>query len=230
MSSSTRLVEAAAPTRTRDQAAFWLRLCLVAVYLVVAHFASIGDDRVLAAWALLDVAVIVLLPSLLRARLAAWTALCGSALVLWWLSASPQVWLPLLLVPVACVALVAFGFARTLRRGRVPLVTRIVAALDGSTPHALAPELQAYARRLTLAWAVLLSALAAFDLAMALLASREQWSWLANIGDYVVIGGFMLLEFAWRRHRFPGRHAGFIDFIRRMIGLGPAFWRGVAAP
>ena len=104
------------------------------------------------------------------------------------------------------------------------------AALDGSTPQALAPELQAYARRLTLAWALLLSALAAFDLAMALLASREQWSWLANIGDYVVIGGFMLLEFAWRRHRFPGRHRRFIDFIRRMVGLGPAFWRGVASP
>ena len=230
MSSNTRLAEAAAATRTLDRAAFWLRLCLVAVYLVVAHFASTGESPALAAWALLDVAVIVLLPALLRARPAAWIGLCGCAIALWWLSSTPHVWLPLLLVPVACVGLVAFGFARTLRQGRVPLVMRIVAALDGTTPQDLAPELQAYARRLTLAWALLLSALALFDLAMALFASREQWSWLANIGDYVVIGGFMLLEFAWRRHRFPGRHRGFIDFIRRMVGLGPAFWRGVASP
>ena len=77
---------------------------------------------------------------------------------------------------------------------------------------------------------MLLFALAVFDLAMALLASRMQWSWLANIGDYVVIGGFMLAEFAWRKRRFPGRHRSFVDFMRRMLALGPAFWRKVAAP
>src|SRR3546814_14593396 len=94
------------------------------------------------------------------------------------------------------------------------LVARIVAALDATTPAALPADLQAYARRLTQAWALLLAALALFDLWMALHATPEQWSWLANIGDYVVLLGFMLGEFAWRRQRLPGAHRGFFRFLR----------------
>ena len=65
---------------------------------------------------------------------------------------------------------------------------------------------------------------------MALHATPEQWSWLANIGDYVVIAGFMLGEFAWRRRRFPDTPRGFLRFVRAMAALGPRFWRTVAAP
>lgn len=229
MSSSTRPPEAAG--EDAGERRLWrLRIGLVAAYLLLAHLASAGDDPRWAALALFDIALLVLLRALLRPRAPAWLLLAALGAALWRLGGTPHVWPLLLAVPVAFVAFVGFGFARTLRAGSVPLVTRIVAALDGVPADALEPEVRDYARRVTLAWAVLLFALALFDLAMALLASRVQWSWLANIGDYVVIGGFMLAEFAWRKHRFPGRHRSFLDFLRRMAALGPGFWRTVAAP
>lgn len=230
MSSSTRPAEPASGAEAGDRLAWRLRIALVVAYLVVAHLASTGGDGRMAAIALFDIALVVLLRPLLQRRAVAWLVLAAIALALWKLAGTAQAWAALRMVPVAFVALVGFGFARTLRAGRVPLVTRIVAALDGVAPSALAPDVRQYARRVTLAWAVVLSALAVFDLAMAWLASPVQWSWLANIGDYAVIGGFMLAEFAWRRHRFPGRHRSFVEFARRMLALGPGFWRNVAAP
>ena len=230
MSSSTRPPDGAPGDAAGDRLVWWLRIALVAAYLVVAHLASAQGDGRWAALALFDVALIVLLQPLASRRAWAWLALAASAALLWRLAGTPHAWTLLLAVPVAFVAFVGFGFARTLREGSVPLVTRIVAALDGMPPETLDPEVRRYARRVTLAWAIVLFALAIFDLCMALLAAPMQWSWLANIGDYAVIGGFMLAEFAWRKHRFPGRHRSFLGFLRRMLALGPAFWRSVAAP
>lgn len=230
MSSSTRPAEPAPGAEASERATWRPRIALAVAYLVLAHLASASADGRLAALALLDIALVVLLRPLVQLRAAAWLALAAIVAGAWGLAGTPHVWTVLRMVPVAFVACVGFGFARTLRAGSVPLVTRIVAALDGVAPSALEREVLDYSREVTLAWAVLLSALAAFDLAMAVLASPVQWSWLANIGDYVVIGGFMLAEFAWRRHRFPGRHRSFPGFVRRMLALGPAFWRDVARP
>src|SRR3546814_2448392 len=68
-----------------------------------------------------------------------------------------------------------------------------------------------YTRGLTAAWAWLLAALAAVNLALAVLAvpdgllailglssplpiSRTQWSWFANICNYGIVGGFFIAE------------------------------------
>ena len=53
----------------------------------------------------------------------------------------------------------------------------------------------------------------------------EQWSWCANLLNYGVIGGFFVVEFAIRKRRFPGRYHSFADFLRKLAGLGPMFWR-----
>jgi uncharacterized membrane protein len=226
----------------QDAIVLGLRVALALAYPLLAHVASARQAPVLAAIALADIALIVLLEPLLQRRGRAWMLLAIILVALAWLARTPHALLPLLLVPVAFVALVAWSFGRTLRAGRVPLIGRIVAALDG-TPHAgLAPDLRAYTRALTWAWTLLLAALATCNLALALLAvpagllarigiaapvavSEAQWSWFANISDYGIVGGFMLLEYAYRKHRFPGRYHSFLDFLRRMARLGPAFWR-----
>ena len=41
----------------------------------------------------------------------------------------------------------------------------------------------------------------------------------------LVIGGFMLCEFGYRRRRFPRQDLGLAGFLRGLAGLGPAFWR-----
>lgn len=246
MSSNTRPPETGvvpvAGAARHDALLLWLRLALALAYPLLAHIASGRQDRMLAAIALADIALIVLLEPLLQRRIRAWALLAAILSGLWWLARTPYALLPLLLVPVAFVTLVAWGFGRTLRAGQIPLIGRIVAALEAIPYALLAPELRSYTRSLTLAWATLLATLALCNLAMALLAvpggllasvgiapplavSRTQWSWFANISDYGIVGGFMLLEFAYRQRRFPGRYHSLLDFLQRLARLGPAFWR-----
>jgi uncharacterized membrane protein len=228
MSSSTR------PPETRLAA---LRLGLVALYFAFAHAAASGHDGRFAALALFDVALLVLLPGLLQRSPRAFLLLALGGAAGWRLAASPHALLPLLLVPAAILALVAWGFGRSLRRGRMPLITRIATALEGPLP----PPLLDYTRRLTLAWATLLALLAAANLLLALFAVPDgvlagcglraplplpaAWRGWGDGLTYAVLAAFLWLEFAWRQRRFPGAYRGFREFVARLARLGPAFWR-----
>ncbi len=222
-----------------------LRLLLAIAYPLLSHMASDRRDGVLAVIALADIALIVLLHPLLQRRGWAWSLLLGLAAGLWALLATGYALLPLLLVPVALLALVSYGFGRTLRRDRIPLITRMLCGLDDVQTSELSPELRRYTRNLTAAWAVLLGTLALVNLILALLAvpngllasigispplpvTRTQWSWCANVLNYGVVAVFFLAEFQYRQHRFPGRYHNLLDFLRRMARLGPAFWRDVS--
>ncbi|HVR80900.1 MAG TPA: ketosynthase [Luteimonas sp.] len=219
-----------------------LRLLLAVAYPLIAHAASVRQEGVLAALAVFDVIVIVLLEPLARRRGWAWALLLLLGVGAAMLVQSRHALLPLLLVPVLFVGLVAFLFGRTLAPGRVPLISKIVAALEQKPAQALAPELQRYTRQLTLAWTLLLAALALVDGLLALVAvpgglldslgivppitvSRVQWSWFANLLDYGIVGGFFVAEYLYRKRRFPGRYRNFADFMRKMAALGPEFWR-----
>jgi len=221
-----------------------LQIALAVAYAALAHLASAGDDARLAFAALLVLVALVLVAPLLRLRPWALAVAAVSAAGAWWLYAHGLANVPLLLAPVVFVALVAWVFARSLRPGRVPLITRIVSGLDREPPENLPADVAAYARGLTAIWAALLAALGVANLVLALLASpggllaqlglappwpitHEQWSWWANLLGYGVVGGFFALEFQWRQRRFPGRHSGFFGFLRQLGGLGPAFWRDV---
>lgn len=246
MSNSTRPPEPP-PAGAGDAAAGRLvgaRIALALLYPLLVHLAGARHDGRLAALALADIAVIVLLEPLLHRRARAWLLLAVVVAALAALARTPYAQLPLLLVPVAIVALVAWGFARTLRPGRVPLIARIVAAMDGVPAAALAPDLRAYTRALTRAWAGLMAALALVNLVLAACATpggllagfgiaspvavtHAQWSWFANVCNYGIVAAFFVLEFAYRSRRFPGRYRSFWDFLAKLARLGPAFWRGV---
>jgi uncharacterized membrane protein len=220
------------------------RLLLALAYPWLAHAASLRHDPALAAIALGDIAVIVLLDPLVHRRAWAGALLLAIGAGLFMLASSPLALLPLLLVPAVIVALVAWTFGRTLRAGCTPLITRIMLAIDGAGGDDIAPALLAYTRTLTATWTVVLSLLAVADLGLALCAvpgglldslgvappvaiSRDAWSWFANGLNYGLVGGLFVGEYYVRVRRFPGRYTSFFDFLRRMIGLGPAFWRGV---
>lgn len=219
-----------------------LEIALAAAYTLLAHLASSGGGPSLALAALLVLVALLLAAPMLHGRLWAFALAAACAAGAAWLYAAGLAMLPLLLVPVAFVLLVAWLFARSLQPGRVPLITRIVAGLDAVAPGQLPADVAAYARRLTAAWAAVLGVLALGNFVLALLASpggllalagfdspwpvsHRQWSWCANLLNYGIVGGFFLLEFAWRRRRFPDRDRGFLQFMRRMGALGPAFWR-----
>lgn len=246
MSNSTRLPDPALATApglvVSESAAAGLRLLLALAYPLLAHLAGARHDPAVAAIALADLSLVVLLHALLQRRIGAWLLLAAIVLGLSALARSHYALLPLLLVPVALIGLVAWTFGRTLRHDRVPLITQIVAALDALPPMQLAPELRSYTRALTVAWAGLLGTLALVNLVLAMLAvpngllasvgivaplavSEAQWSWFANILNWGIVGGFFVGEYLVRKRRFPGRYRSFLDFMQRMARLGPAFWR-----
>jgi uncharacterized membrane protein len=219
-----------------------LQALLALSYTVLAHLASARHDDRIGALALALLALLLLLGPLARGRWWAWLALVASAVGIFGLRRAGLVEVPMLLVPVAFVAMVAWWFARSLRGGRVALITRIVAELDKVEARAMAPELLRYTRGLTAAWAGLLALLAAVNLALALVATPDgllarlgapspwsitpsQWSWFANVCNNGIVGGFFLVEFQLRKRRFPGRYRSFAGFLRQLAGLGPAFWR-----
>lgn len=218
------------------------RLLLALAYPLLAHAASTRGSSGFAVLALADLALVLLLEPLLGRRGWAWAMLVVVVAGLWAVAASPLALLPLLLVPVAIQVFVAWMFGRTLRAGQVPLITRIVCAMEALPAAQLAPELQRYTRRLTAAWAGLLALMALANLVLAAIAvprgllaslgiaaplavTDAQWSWCANLLDYGLLGGFFVGEYLFRKRVFPGRFRSFADFLRRMGDLGPAFWR-----
>ena len=219
-----------------------LTIAMAVAYAAFAHLASATLDDRYAYAALLALVAMMLAAGLVARRPWAWVALPLSLAACHALYVSGHAGLPLLVAPVVFVAAIAWLFARSLWSPHGALITRIVAALDGTTPATLAPELVAYSRGLTAGWAIALGVLGLANLALAMVAepggllsslglaspvtiTREQWSLFANILNYGIVGGFFLVEFAYRKRRFPGRYASFAGFVRQMAGLGPAFWR-----
>lgn len=218
------------------------RVILAIAYPFLAHWASHDGGPPVAALALFDLAVIVLLEPLAQRRGWAWALLALIGFGLWQLV--PTAALPMLLLapPMLFTALVAWFFGRSLRVPRVPVITRIVAALERCEPAELAPELIRYTRRLTATWAALLLGLALANGVLALIAvphgvlarlghspvltvSETTWSWFANLLDYGIVGGFFIGEYMLRKRWFPARYRNFAEFLQRMAALGPAFWR-----
>lgn len=226
-------------------APLWPRLVLMLAYPVLCHLASAGGGQA-GIWAALALGCLLawcLLDGLWGRRARSWLALGACALLLWWLAASPWTWMLLLAPPVAFPLWVAWLFARTLRGGSTPLILRIVQAVHARAGMPVDVPLRRYIRRLTAAWAMVLAALALVNLWLALSVvpdglllsfgyrpwwplSHAQWMWLANGATWALLGGFALVEYAWRSWRFPQRpDRNMLHFGRLLAGLGPAFWR-----
>ncbi|MEO6155095.1 MAG: ketosynthase [Thermomonas sp.] len=215
---------------------------LALLYPLLAHMAAVHGDHRLAALALGDLLLVLLLDGVLagRARPVLLLLLGIPGVVV--LSRTAAVMLPLLLMPALLLATAGLGFARTLRAGRTPLIASIVEVLEGDDAANLPASLRRYTRGLTLAWAVLLGSLALVNLVLALCAvpggvlgsigiapplmvSNTQWSWFANGFNYGIVALFFVAEYVYRRRCFPERSHGFRHFATRLARMGPSFWR-----
>lgn len=220
-----------------------LRLLLLVMYAPLAHFAGTFESPLLAVLALADLALMVLIEGLLRWQPGAWLALAASAVALFALAQSRHALMPLLLVPPLFTAMIGWWFARSLRPGREPIIAKVVGALYARAGMPLSERHRRYTRGLTMAWAVLLGLLTVVNLTLALVAvpdgvlmqlglhapvtvTNAQWSLVANIANYGVLGGFALIEYHARKFVFPVRpYRNIVDFGRQMAALGPAFWQ-----
>jgi uncharacterized membrane protein len=227
------------------------RLALALAYPPLAHWASHEGSGTAAGIALADLVLVIMIEPLLLGRAWAWAVFAAILAALYALAGTGHTQTLLLAPPVLFLGLLSWFFGRSLRPPRVPLISRIVSALEGFDPVQLPPELAAYTRRLTLAWSLVLGGLAAINAVLATVAvpggvadrlglvaagtipawaiPREQWSLIANLLNYGIVGAFFVGEYALRRwffqHPRPYRHFG--DFLGQMARLGPAFWRGL---
>lgn len=216
----------------------YLPLYSALCYPLTAHLAAARHSVSLTLLAIALLAATVLIPSLMRGRALAWLAIVPIAAGLWLLGRAHLNQLPLYVPPVLVPAFMAWVFGHTLAADRVPLIERIVRLLH---PPDDPPEtaVWAYARKLTLAWTMLFVVIAAVNLVLAatvrpeglLLAagvepaftvSQETWSLFANLIGYLLVGAFFVLEYAYRRRRFPLQpYRNLFDFIRQMLAATP---------
>jgi uncharacterized membrane protein len=204
---------------------------LAIAYPVLAHTAVVSRSVAVTVASLGVLAALVLLPRLVSRSVAAWCLLPLVIAALVWLAHSNAAWLPLYATPVFINLFAAWIFGHTLARGQVPLIERLARLMH--EPDGISDEIARYARNVTLAWAVFLSALALLNLTLALLATPdgillmmgwhpavtvpvEVWSLFANFLNYVIAGLFFLAEYFYRQHRFPEQpYDGLVDFLQR---------------
>jgi uncharacterized membrane protein len=212
-------------------------------YPVLAHFAVARNSEGLTLAALALLAAIALLPGLVRGAAAAWLAVPLVGAAYWWLSSLAMPVLPLYVPPILVPAFLACVFGNTLRSGHTPLISQLIRLLQAPGEDEPETEVWSYARRLTAVWTVLFVALATFNLVLAALVepdgllraggiappvavSHEVWSLFTNLIDYLVVAAFFLIEYAYRRQRFPRQpYRNMFDFIRRMLAAMPLIGR-----
>jgi uncharacterized membrane protein len=120
--------------------------------------------------------------------------------------------------PIASWLVLMLIFARTLRRGRVPLVTAIARLCHDELPEAVAR----YTRGVTLAWSLFFAAVAAGLTIAAIALPLETWSLAANVASLPLVALFFAAEYAIRVRRFPDLEH--VDPVAMAARLGRAGW------
>jgi len=214
-------------------------------YLILAHLASLFADARLALLAVGLLVASLLGPALLRGRVWAWLAIGLTGAALAWLGTRELGMLPLYAPPILFNLLFAYVFGRTLVPGSQPLIERIARLMENRAV-AIDADIAHYARRLTGAWTLLFLMLALLSFLLALFAKphglllsagvdpaftvpHATWSWVANVFNYLVVGGFFIAEYFWRRHRFADLpYRSFAEFFRGMQRVPVSAWRELA--
>ena len=210
---------------------------LALAYPLVAHFAVVRGSVPLIVIALALLVTAAILPALARGSAAAWITTPIVAAGLWWLSHSTHAALPLYIAPIAVPGFMSIVFGASLLSGQTPVIAQLIRLMEPEeTPD---DTVWAYARSLTLAWTLLFVLIATTNLLLALLAEpdglllaagvtpaitvpQEWWSLFANVIGYLLVAAFFLIEYAYRRRRFPRQpYRNLLDFFRRVLAAMP---------
>ncbi len=188
-----------------------LRLFLLPAYPLLVHLAVLRESAALAGIALFVFAALSLFDSLLAGQRSAWLGLGAStAAILGLVRYGGAEWL-LYLPPIALPMIVLLAFGNSLLPGRTPLVSAMATRVHGPLPAPLAR----YTRGVTWLWTLVIAVMLLLNLVLSLRSSRAAWSAFTNGGDYLLLIGVFLGEYAVRRLRFRAlRQPRFLDYLR----------------
>lgn len=215
-----------------------LTTALAIAYPLLAHLAAVRHSLTWTVAAIAALAGMMLLPALVRGSRGAWLAAAIIAAALWKLSQLSLAMLPLYIAPVLMPTFMACLFGASLRTGATPIIEQIIHLMhppNGSSDAAICH----YARRLTQLWTLLFILLASTNLLLATLAEpdglaraagftpalsvpRHWWSSFANVIGYLLVAACFVIEYAYRRRRFPEQpFSSLFDFLRRLSQAMP---------
>lgn len=110
--------------------------------------------------------------------------------------------------------LMLWVFARTLRRGREPLVTRFARRIHGT----LAAEIELYTRRVTLMWCAFFAGQIAASALLFAFSTLEAWSLFVNVLSVPAIAVAFVIEYVYRVLRHPNHeHVSILKGIQIFI-------------
>jgi uncharacterized membrane protein len=180
------------------------------LYPLLAHLATLLHSELLAWLALSVFFAVPMLPALLKPSRQAWLILIVIIALLTGCAltgvARYLMYIPPILIPLSVLIL----FARSLRAGHVPVVTRVARQIRGELPA----ELDRYTRTVTQCWVALLGTLAIWSLLLAIYARPEFWSLMTNLVQYLILASVFLFEYLFRRWRFRNlEHESFPTMI-----------------
>ena len=214
------------------------RAALVLAYPLVAHFGVIQNSVTLIAIALGLLIVMPMVPALGRGSVVAWVVLLPVLVGLWYLSRSTHATLPLYIAPVLVPGFMAGVFGSTLLAGQVPLIEQLIRIMEAGREEP-EPEVLAYAHQLTRAWTLFFVLLSLTNLVLGGLAEPDGmllaagitppvtvpelwWSLVANLIGYLLVAAFFLIEYAYRRHRFPRQpYRNMLEFFVKVLAAMP---------
>ncbi|MGN0922183.1 MAG: hypothetical protein ACI4NJ_10715 [Cellvibrio sp.] len=197
---------------------FLFALPCFAAYPITIHLALLLDKPQALIIAPLFFLLGIIGPALIQARLIAWLTLAIVVSILAIIDQLGLTQILLYLPPILFPCLAFTIFARSLVKGREPLITYIGEASRGP----LSPAMRRYTRRLTQLWCVVLALLVIEGLVLPFIVAPTGWSWITNIINYALVGGLFIGEFWWRKYRFPGHnHPNFIDYLKIIASHPP---------
>lgn len=235
------------PAQTKSTSRRWLPL--MAGYPVLALAGALTRRQGFSLAACVLLLTVLMAPALLSRRALPWLAWLAALAAMGWMWLHGMVGLLLECVPIAINLALAALFGRSLRAGRVPLIARIIEALEG--PERLAtPGIAAYARQLTWFWSLLTAGQALVLTALLLCAEpggllaqlglRSPWpvpaglaQAYAHVGGYALIGLAFVLENLFRRwHLRHVQHPRLHELVLGVAARWPKLVRGedLAAP
>jgi uncharacterized membrane protein len=190
---------------------------------VLIHLAVMSHTPLVEWLALCSLVFVPFSIGMVELRWRAWLGFIAACAAMGWLVATvggrPLLYAPSVLIPAA----LGWFFGRTLASGREPLVATVALAARPGTPDYLLH----YSRRLTQLWTGIFAAMCTWDLALALLAPHAAWSFMANCGNYGVIGLAVGGEYLFRRLRFRDYdHPGFIEYLKIVVRADPRRMHG----